>query len=415
MSSQQHSVFDTGYASDQGQRQQQEDHLGVRHYPDGSVLAVLADGMGGHAGGAVASEMAVRLFGEYFPASTGSISQRLQAALQRTNQQLETQARAHKELHGMGATLLAVQVQGEELHWLSVGDSLLYRFARPAGLQQLNRLHTVRERFRQLLAAGRISQGEYAAVEEPHALTSALGLDKLHETDCLHQRFAAGELLILASDGLLTLEQAQLAALLDPAQPAQALAERLVQAVLARQQPAQDNTSVVVIRKVSGKTPRRALLPVVLGVSLVLGAMGGIAYLFHHLQASNAAAQAANLTMQQQAEAARQKQQATEAALKAQTDAAQQAQAEAEKQREAAQKARQKAEAEAKAKARAESRARQAQAEEEAAKRRLQEERMKQAQQPPVIPPAAPPAVPKVPGLPELPPATQPPAGQLPH
>ncbi|HRJ51405.1 MAG TPA: protein phosphatase 2C domain-containing protein [Candidatus Thiothrix moscowensis] len=412
MSSQQHSVFDTGYASDQGQRQQQEDHLGVRHYPDGSVLAVLADGMGGHAGGAVASEMAVRLFGESFSASAGSISQRLQAALLRTNQQLEAQARAHKELHGMGATLLAVHVQGEELHWLSVGDSLLYRFARPAGLQQLNRLHTVSERFRQLLAAGRISQTEYAAVEEPHALTSALGLDKLHETDCQHQRFAAGELLILASDGLLTLEQAQLAALLDPALSAQALADRLVQAVLARQQPAQDNTSVVVIRKVPGKTPRRALLPVVLGVSLVLGAMGGIAYLFHHLQASNAAAQAANLTMQQQAEAARQKQQATEAALKAQMDAAQQALTEAEKQREAAQKA----EAEAKAKVRrAESRAQQAQAEEEAAKRRLREERMKQVQPAPVTPPAVPPAVPNVPGLPELPPATQPPAGQLPH
>lgn len=413
-----HRFFDTGYASDQGLRSSQEDHLGIKQYDDGSLLAVLADGMGGHAGGAVASEMAVRLFGEYFPTTTGNLSQRLQAALQQTNQHMAEQARTHKELHNMGATLLVVYAHNQMLHWLSVGDSLLYRFSREAGLQQLNQLHTVRERFRQLLAAGRISGSEYTAMEDPHALTSALGLDKLHEVDCQSAPLGSDELLILASDGLLTLEPTTVATLLDSSQPAQLLADRLVKSTLSRQRRNQDNISVIVIRKQPRpllSMPR--LLPAVTGMTLVLGALGGIAYLFNTLQARNAEALEANLIMQQQAESARQKQQETEAALEAKLVEAQQARAEADQQREAKQKAEQKAALEAKAKARAEQRVRQARAEEEAAKRRLQEERRKPAKtqlQPQPDPPVLPAVPDNVPGLPELPlpPALPPPRMQ---
>src|SRR6187399_729678 len=78
----------------QGARPYQEDSWALRTLGDGSVLAVVADGMGGHAGGAVATN----------------------AAVGRT-------AAGKAELAGMGATLVAAQVRGDEVRWISVGDS----------------------------------------------------------------------------------------------------------------------------------------------------------------------------------------------------------------------------------------------------------------------------------------------------
>lgn len=240
--------FDVGYASHAGKRPNQEDNLGVKIYTDSGLLAVLSDGMGGHAGGEIASELAVRTFGDYFPKTDGTPLIRLDKTLHKTDQALANKVRGNKDLQTMGATLIALYAQGYEVSWISVGDSLLYHFRR-GQLDKLNTAHTLGERFRLLLENGSITLDDYKAVDKPHALTSALGPDKLHEIDSGTLHLQNQDLLIIASDGLLTLNTNNLMPLLNLDLPAQTLAETILQAVLDQNAKHQDNTSLIVIRK----------------------------------------------------------------------------------------------------------------------------------------------------------------------
>src|SRR5262245_38136518 len=104
-----------------GARPYQEDSWALHRLGDGSLLAVVADGMGGHAGGAVASKIAVDAFVQSVEQGGG-----LADGLQDANSAVGRQAAAKPGLAGMGATLVAVQVRGDEVRWISVGDSPLF-------------------------------------------------------------------------------------------------------------------------------------------------------------------------------------------------------------------------------------------------------------------------------------------------
>ncbi|QLQ33014.1 MAG: hypothetical protein HZT40_17035 [Candidatus Thiothrix singaporensis] len=130
---------------------------------------------------------------------------------------------------------------------------------------KINAEHTVRERFKRLLEGGKISQAEFEAVEEPHALTSALKPDKLHEIDGNQRVFHKGEVLILASDGLLGLEQPEIHALIDRQVSAQVLADRLLRATLEKRRAGQDNIGIIVIKQPQRQMFTRSSLLVVLG------------------------------------------------------------------------------------------------------------------------------------------------------
>ncbi|WGZ95191.1 MAG: protein phosphatase 2C domain-containing protein [Candidatus Thiothrix putei] len=346
--------FDIGYATDVGSRGNQEDNLGFRQYEDGSVLAVLADGMGGHTGGEVASEMAIQWFGEYFPQTHGSIRARLEQTLRQTQQRLCLYAQEHPELQDMGSTLVAVFVQGQDLYWLSVGDSLLYR-ADDTGIVKLNATHTVAERFRRLWESGKISRAELDNVQEPHALTSALGPDKLQEIDCQQATLPTDAVLVLASDGLLSLNPVDINTLLDKQASAQILAERLLMATLAKRQQGQDNISLIVLKHpVLPVTQHRRRWPLILGATLLLGAATGMFYQWHQAeqriaqerQERQEAEQRADKQRQALAEEKRQRMQAEQEAAASRTLAEKAARRadEAEQQRKAAKKRAEKAE-----------------------------------------------------------------------
>lgn len=389
-------AFDVGYASDVGSRDNQEDSLGFRQYDDGSLLAVLADGMGGHAGGEVASEMAVRLFGEYFPQTLGSIPARLEETLHYTQRALCRQAQAKHELKTMGATLIALFVQGSDLYWVSVGDSLLYALDE-TGLVKLNAAHTVRERFRRLWESGKISRAELEAVEEPHALTSALGPDKLHEIDNNPGVFHPDGVLILASDGLLSLGQTEVKALAAGKSAAQVTADRLLQAALAKRQVGQDNIGLIVIKHLPSKPLPRPSLLTVFGGILILGASAGIVYQFYQAEQEKQA-MAAQLQAQS-AEVAKTQAERLAAEEQAKAAAAGREKAEAEKQQ-----AEKKASLEAEGRKRAERASRKAQDK----LRQAQEKNL--VQPPPQTRPAArqPLVVPEIPKEQVLPPAAPP-------
>ena len=129
-----------------GRRELQEDELG---FIDGPTLdpgsqhpvVIVADGMGGHASGELASRLAVRAFIEAY-GTEGRPADQLRAALDRANQAIDDAIRDNLSLDGMGTTLVAAAVTADGLEWISVGDSPLY-LCRGGRLKRLNEDHSM--------------------------------------------------------------------------------------------------------------------------------------------------------------------------------------------------------------------------------------------------------------------------------
>ncbi len=122
-------------ASDQidGARDYQEDafmvnQLGEAENGDICSLIIMADGMGGHAAGNVASNMVVATFNKSFQSKfpTREIAETLTEALNRSNDQIRSSVKETPALRGMGCTMVTVYLQNDNLYWISVGDSHLY-------------------------------------------------------------------------------------------------------------------------------------------------------------------------------------------------------------------------------------------------------------------------------------------------
>ncbi len=156
-------------------------------------LFAVADGMGGHAAGDVASQTATTAFAAAF-AETRSVL----AAMKSANRAVIERATSQVELSGMGTTMTAIHILGRKLLGAHVGDSRLYRL-RAGMLQQLTRDHTV--------AQDRIEQGTLTrleAMQHPLSsmLTRALGSNHDVTVDVFEENVEPGDLFLLCSDGL---------------------------------------------------------------------------------------------------------------------------------------------------------------------------------------------------------------------
>jgi serine/threonine protein phosphatase PrpC len=159
---------------------------------DASLYAV-ADGMGGHAAGDVASQTAVAAFHAAFLETASML-----AAMQTANRAVLERSTAEPHLLGMGTTLTALYIFGNAAFVAHVGDSRLY-VLRAGQLTQLTRDHTV--------AQDRVDQGSLSKLEAMrHPMSSmlkrALGLRPEVEVDVLQHDVMVGDLFVLCSDGL---------------------------------------------------------------------------------------------------------------------------------------------------------------------------------------------------------------------
>ena len=245
-----------------GTRRGQEDDFRILVFreQDGAgadLLLVVADGMGGHRGGARASEVAVAAFGDRFVASAGGLAVRLRQALEAANAAIGAAA-AEPGYAGMGCTLVACAVAGDDWRWISVGDSTLWLVA-DEGLRRLNADHSMRPVLEDLVALGRMTREELAADRSAHQLRSALTGEELTLIDegVPARPLRAGDRIVLASDGLETLapdEVAQVCAA--GVRAADAVAE-LLRRVEAAGRSSQDNATVVVYRHERAGAVRR--------------------------------------------------------------------------------------------------------------------------------------------------------------
>ncbi len=216
----------------------------------GELLAVLADGMGGHVAGAEAARTACRSFIEAYTAAREA-EDRLKLALDRSNAAIGSAVATDRRLEGMGSTLLAVAFGEGGLTWVSVGDSPLYLF-RDKHLYQLNQDHSLAPVLDQLAADGEMEPE--VALQHPrrHYLRSALTGSGIDLVDLRSDVFALRprDWVVLASDGIDSLEPGLFADILahyaeaDP----DTMARALIEAVEAQENPVQDNTTIMAVK-----------------------------------------------------------------------------------------------------------------------------------------------------------------------
>jgi PPM family protein phosphatase len=228
-------------AAIQGRRSEQQDSfrsvwLAARQ----AWLLVVADGMGGHAAGAVASRVAADAFVSTFATrrSEGvSLDEAMRGALHDANTQIAKSQEDAPETTGMGTTLVAAHLDADGVAWISVGDSPMWIF-RNGAINRINEDHSLRP----AVAAG--------AKAIANMLQSAVNGEPIALVDCRSKpvRLRPGDLVILASDGLLTLSDEEISDTVGNKASAgpEAIVRALLKAVEERGKSNQDNCAVMV-------------------------------------------------------------------------------------------------------------------------------------------------------------------------
>jgi serine/threonine protein phosphatase PrpC len=222
----------------------------VRSHRIGSrgSLFMVADGMGGAAAGELASAMAADLIYRHMAtawagdstATAARFAYRMKEAVELANAQIYSYAREHPEVRGMGTTVTAAGIYGNDLYLAQVGDSRAY-LVRGAEAIQLTKDQSLMQR---LVDAGELTEDEAEQSERRNIILQALGPDPRVKVDLTYQSIRRGDTLILCSDGLSGLVRREEFAQLVQAHPEpQALCSALIDLANGRGGP--DNITVV--------------------------------------------------------------------------------------------------------------------------------------------------------------------------
>lgn len=159
-------------------------------------LFVVADGMGGHQAGEVASAIAVETILK--ADLTGDLKTAMQKTMAAANQAILKEAGQDKDLSGMGTTVAVLYVDGERAYVTNVGDSRVY-YLSGSNLKQITHDHSL---VYELVKSGEITIEEAKTHPQRNILTRALGSNEMLETEISEIEVAIGDKFLLCSDGL---------------------------------------------------------------------------------------------------------------------------------------------------------------------------------------------------------------------
>ena len=241
-------------------------------------LFAVADGMGGHAAGEVASEIAVRVLSELAPEHPDG--EALGRAIEEANRAVIHAAREGRGRQGMGTTMTAAMLEGERLVIAQVGDSRAY-LLHQGKLQQLTRDHSL---MADMIEAGQLTPEEARTHPQRSVITRALGSDAHLHPDIYEINVETGDRLLICSDGLSgMIFDDQIENTLRRVQDPQRCASQLVNEAIAA--GGHDNVTVIVAdvtgyaevrrKKLARKTKLSIALVLVLFAAIIAGAAWG--------------------------------------------------------------------------------------------------------------------------------------------
>ena len=241
-------------------------------------LFAVADGMGGHAAGEVASEIAVRVLSELAPEHPDV--EALGRAIEEANRAVIQAAREGRGRQGRGTTMTAAMLDGERLVIAQVGDSRAY-LLHQGKLQQLTRDHSL---MADMIEAGQLTPEEARTHPQRSVITRALGSDAHLHPDIYEINVETGDRLLICSDGLSgMIFDDQIENTLRRVQDPQRCASQLVNEAIAA--GGHDNVTVIVAdvtgyaevrrKKLARKTKLSIALVLVLFAAIIAGAAWG--------------------------------------------------------------------------------------------------------------------------------------------
>lgn len=185
-------------------RKENQDSSAFSVISSGCVWAVVCDGMGGAAGGKVASSAAVqciteKLNREYKETMDSSeLSSLLISAVEQANNVVYEKAVSDKELTGMGTTCDLVFVRNSSVHVVHVGDSRTYSI-RGGKILQLTEDHSV---VQEMVRRGELTEAQAMTHPNKNYITRALGVSSTVHIDYIEADFSYGDVILICSDGL---------------------------------------------------------------------------------------------------------------------------------------------------------------------------------------------------------------------
>lgn len=232
-----------------------EDYLDVVEKEQGMVLAVLADGMGGHNAGDVASELAVRFLVDRFHKSklhltsdSNAVSSWLKEAYEGANERISTIAESDPSCKGMGTTLIAAVFQNNKVTFAHIGDSRVYLYSKG----EINPLTKDHSYVNVLLDSGEINEEQARTHPRKNMLMKAIGTEISIDPDILTVSLRAEEYMLICSDGLSNMVSAeQMVNVLQSETTLQAKVETFIE--LANEQGGEDNISLIISRVRAGE------------------------------------------------------------------------------------------------------------------------------------------------------------------
>jgi serine/threonine protein phosphatase PrpC len=225
-------------------------HIAYQDIQTFTGLFIVADGMGGHADGELASGLAVRtissnvlrvIMDDFTAGKPGSTPEAIKTLLmdgiQKANQAI------HEQVPGGGTTLTAVLISDGQLNIAHVGDSRAYLVRQNGSIEALTRDHSF---VRQLVELGKITEQEAAVHPQRNILSMALGQLEPLEPDFITQPVPANDAILICSDGLWgVLPEGKLLEIIHSTENPKIACDRLIQA--ANQAGGPDNISAILI------------------------------------------------------------------------------------------------------------------------------------------------------------------------